>query len=158
MTDRPSFNQDFIDFLRALLDESVDFLVVGAHAMAAHGVVRSTGHLDVLVRPNPENAERVVRALPTFGAPLASHGVNVNDFATTGTVYQVGLPPSRIDVLTEISGVNYDDAVHNCQRITVADLEFRVPSRHTLLVNKRATGRSRDMDDVRLLEAIGDTD
>ncbi len=155
MADAPEFNQDFADLIRALLDEEADFLVVGAHALAVHGVVRSTGDLDVLVRPEPENAERVVRALLAFGAPLALHTVTAADFSTVGTVYQLGLPPSRIDVLTEMTGVDYEEATAGSESTVVSGLEFRVPGRAVLLRNKRATGRPKDLEDARLLEEAG---
>lgn len=154
MADVPALNEDFADVIRAFLDASVDFLVVGAHALAAHGVVRSTGDIDLLVRPSTENAERVARALLAFGAPLASHGVTATDFARPGTVYQIGLPPCRIDVLTEISGVDYDTAAASSGAITASGLEFRVPDRATLIRNKRAAGRVKDLEDVRLLEEL----
>lgn len=126
MTEAPELNEDFADVIRAFLDESVDFVVVGAHALAAHGVVRSTGDLDLLVRPTAENAQRVVRALLAFGAPLASHGVTEADFGRPGTVYQLGLPPSRIDVLTQISGVDYEAASAGSEPTTVSGLVFVV--------------------------------
>jgi hypothetical protein len=94
-------NVDFLDLLAALARERVEFLVVGAHALAAHGIPRATGDLDVWVRAERENAKRVVAALETFGAPLRAHGVSAADFELLGTVYQMGLPPRRIDVLTQ---------------------------------------------------------
>jgi hypothetical protein len=96
MTDRPEFNQDFTDLIQALHDSNVDFMIVGAHALAFHGLVRATGDLDILVRPSAENAERVVAALDSFGAPLSAHGVAAADFGILGTVYQIGLPPRRV--------------------------------------------------------------
>jgi hypothetical protein len=155
MGDAPEFNHDFADIIRAFLDESVDFVVVGAHAMAVHGVVRSTGDLDVLVRPELDNAQRVARALLAFGAPLSSHGVTAVDFATTGTVYQLGLPPNRIDVLTAISGVDYAEASAGSEPTVVSGLEFRVIGLAELLRNKRAAGRPKDIEDARLLEEVG---
>ncbi|HET9225586.1 MAG TPA: hypothetical protein VFR31_02900, partial [Thermoanaerobaculia bacterium] len=86
------------------------FLVVGAHALAVHGVVRTTGDLDIWVRPDPENAQRVWRALAGFGAPMEAMGLTIQDLSQPGTVYQIGLPPKRIDILTEISGVEFDEA------------------------------------------------
>jgi hypothetical protein len=154
MADLAELNEDFADVIRAFLDESVDFVVVGAHALAAHGVVRGTGDLDLLVRPTADNAQRVARALIAFGAPLASHGVDATDFARRGTVYQLGLPPSRIDVLTEISGVDYEEVAASSEATSLSGLAFRVPSRAALLRNKKAAGRPKDIEDARLLEAL----
>lgn len=89
---KPDVNEDFEDVLAALSAEGCEFVVVGAHALAAHGAPRATGDLDVLVRPSLENAVRVYRALVAFGAPLAAHGVAAKDFSAVGTVYQIGLP------------------------------------------------------------------
>jgi hypothetical protein len=152
MTDQPGLNQDFIDMLSELRASGVEFVVVGAHAMAAHGVPRATGDLDILVRPSPENAQRVVQALLDFGAPITSHGVNVEDFARSGTVYQVGLPPRRIDLLTEISGVTFDEAWADRLEVRVAGHAVPFLGEATLKRNKSASGRDKDLVDLRLLE------
>lgn len=110
MSTLEALNEDFVDVLRALCAEQVEFLVVGAHALAVHGVVRATGDLDLWVKPTVENAARVVRALLRFGAPLAHHHVDEADFARPGTVYQLGLPPRRIDVLTQPTGIDFEHA------------------------------------------------
>lgn len=154
MTDRPEFNQDFTDLIQALHDSNVDFMIVGAHALAFHGVVRATGDLDILVRPSAENAEQVVAALDSFGAPLSAHGVAAADFEILGTVYQIGLPPRRIDILTMISGVDYDEASAGASDVQVGGVHFRVPSRATLIANKRASGRPKDIEDADRLEAL----
>lgn len=86
MDERARLNEDFADLLQALHVAGVEFLVVGAHALAVHGIVRSTGDLDVFVRPDRENAQRVIAALQSFGAPLAAHGIAAADFARSGTV------------------------------------------------------------------------
>ncbi len=96
-------NQDFQDLLRALCDAKAKFLIVGAYALAVHGTPRATGDIDVWVQPTPDNARRVYQALQTFGAPL--HKLEIADLSTPGIVFQMGLPPRRIDILTEISGV-----------------------------------------------------
>jgi len=103
-------NRDFRDLLAAFLEAGVRFLVVGAHAMAVHGVPRATGDLDVWIAPDPENADRAWSALAVFGAPLAATGVARADFGRPEQVVQVGLPPRRIDILTSISGVAFEDA------------------------------------------------
>jgi len=102
--------EDFVDMVACLREEDCDFLIVGAHALAAHGAPRATGDLDIFVRPDPVNAERVYRALLRFGAPVAAHEVSPEDFRRPGTVYQPGLPPNRIDILTELSGIDFDEA------------------------------------------------
>ncbi len=101
-------NPDFRDLLRAFIDHDVDFIVVGAHALAAHGHVRATKDLDVWVRAEQDNAIRVVKALVAFGAPL--HDLTVDDLATPGVVFQIGVPPVRIDIITEIDGVSFNEA------------------------------------------------
>lgn len=153
MSEYPGLNEDFRDLLQAFADHGVAHVVVGAHAMAVHGVPRATGDLDVWVRPTPENAQRVVAALRAFGAPLAAHGVTAADFERSGTVYQMGVPPRRIDVLTAISGVEFDDAWPDRVTATVDDLTIDFIGRRALLVNKRAAARDKDLVDVRILEA-----
>lgn len=106
----PELNEDFADMLHCLGEAGVEFVIVGAHALAAHGIARATGDIDIFVKPSAENAERVLAALTAFGAPLDSHGIAPADFARPGLVYQIGLPPRRIDLLTEISGVSFDEA------------------------------------------------
>ncbi len=152
MTDRPELNEDFLDLLRAFVDAEVELLVVGAHALAAHGVVRATGDLDVFVRPTPANADRVVAARGAFGAPLAAHGVSRRDFARTGTVDQLGLPPRRIDIITAISGVDFEQAAREAMAVDMGSIVLRVPGRAALLANKRASGRPKDLEDADRLE------
>jgi len=152
----PVLNEDFEDFLRALLDARAEFLLVGAHAMAVHGAPRATGDLDVFVKPSEPNASRVVAALVEFGAPLQAHGVTEADFATPGLVYQVGLPPRRIDVLNEISGVTFEEALADHVAATVGALSIPVIGRAALIRNKRATGRKKDEVDAERIEGLGD--
>lgn len=99
-------NEDFRDLLFSLLESGARFLVVGAHAMAVHGVPRATGDLGVWVRPDPSNAERVWRALVEFGAPVEGLEISREDLHTRGMIVQIGLPPRRIDVLTDVSGLD----------------------------------------------------
>lgn len=128
------------------------FLVVGAHALAVHGHVRATGDLDIWIRPDPENAERVWRALVRFGAPVEAMGLTIPDLSRAGTVYQIGLPPRRIDILTEISGVDFDEAWPSRVAETVGDLQVPFLGREALVRNKKATGRTKDLADVESLE------
>lgn len=152
MSERPTFNDDFVDLIRAMTRSGVEFMIVGAHALAAHGVVRGTGDLDIFVRPDDDNAARVYAALREFGAPVDAHGVRPADFASPGTVYQLGLPPRRIDVLTLISGVTFEEAQIDSKLVSVGGVQFRVPGRAALLANKRASGRPKDLEDVLRLE------
>lgn len=128
------------------------FLVVGAHALAVHGHVRATGDLDIWIRPDPENAERVWRALVRFGAPVEAMGLTIPDLSRPGTVYQIGLPPRRIDILTKISGVDFDEAWSSRVAETVGELQVPFLGREALVRNKKATGRTKDLADVESLE------
>jgi hypothetical protein len=144
---------DWFDVIRALLDADARFLTVGAHAMAVHGVPRGTQDLDLWVEPEPANAERVWRALASFGAPLAALGIRPDDLRQPDSVVQIGLPPNRIDILTGISGVpDFDAAWRDRVVTTVRKRQVPFLGRAALLANKRATGRLKDLADVEALE------
>jgi hypothetical protein len=150
--DFPSANPDYRDMLSALNAEGAEYLVVGAYAVASHGLPRATRDLDVWVRATPGNASRVFRALAAFGAPL--EGVSIRDFEVEGSVFQIGVEPQRVDVLTRITAVTFDDA---WPRRILADVEgVRVPviGRAELLRNKRAVGRPQDLADAARLEKV----
>jgi len=146
-------NPDFRDLLSAFNAHRVDYLVVGAHALAAHGHVRATGDLDVWVRPDPANAARVLEALRSFGAPLQD--LTVDDLTRDGTVFQIGMAPIRIDVLTSIDGVAFDEAWTERLVARFVDLAVPVLSARHLITNKRAVGRPQDVADVDWLEKHG---
>ncbi len=139
-------NPDFVDLLRAFADADVRFLVVGAYALALHGRPRATGDLDIWIEATPENASRVVRALATFGAPLRD--VSEVDFSREGIVYQIGLPPGRIDLLTELTGVAFAEAWPERQRGRFGDIDVDFIGRAAFIKNKKATGRPRDLGDI----------
>lgn len=139
--------------LSALSAAGAEFLVVGAHALAAHGVPRATGDLDLWVRASTENAERVWEALEQFGAPL--HDLTIDDLARPDVVFQIGVVPQRIDLLTSIAGVTFDDAWANRVLVDVEDLEVPVLGRSDLVRNKRAVGRTRDLADIEELGEAG---
>jgi hypothetical protein len=141
-------NEDFRDLLVLLADAAVEFVIVGAYALAFHGAPRASGDIDLFVRPTPENASRLVTALARFGAPLESAGVTATDFAQPGTVYQIGLPPRRIDLLTEISGVTFDEAWASRVAAEVSGRTVAFIGRAALLRNKEATGRAKDLADA----------
>ena len=146
---------DFRDLLAALGAGGVRFVVVGAHAhaLAAHGVPRVTGDLDVLVEPTRENAGRVYRALAAFGAPMESLGIAEADFSTRDKVVQLGLPPYRIDIMTSISGVGFTDAWDGRMSGVLFDVSVQFLGRDAFIRNKRASGRPKDLADVKALGA-----
>ena len=139
---------DFRDLLLEFVSAGVEFLVIGGHAVAHHGFVRATLDMDVLVRPTVENGARVVAALERFGAPLAAHGVTADDFARPGSVYQIGIPPVRIDILTSIAGVTFDEAWGTRSDGLVEGRTVAYIGREALIRNKRAAGRPKDLCDV----------
>ena len=147
-------NPDFEDFLEALTHANARFLVAGAHALALHGVARSTGDMDVWIDVSEENAERVWAALTEFGAPIESLGITRDDFVKPDLVIQLGIPPRRIDILTGLSGLSFNDAWMN--RVLHDSGSMRIPfiSRADLVINKRETGRLKDKAD---LEALGES-
>ena len=144
-------HQDFLDLLRAFIDRDVRFLIVGAYALAVHGRPRATGDLDVWVDATPENAARVMAALEQFGAPATQ--VRPEDFSRPGIVFQMGLPPVRIDVLTDLTGVTFSEAWSTRTRAAFGPVTADVIGREAFIKNKRATGRARDLGDI---EALGE--
>lgn len=145
-------NRDFLDFLGALLQAGARFLVVGAHAMAAHGVPRATGDLDVWIDPSADNADRVWAALVAFGAPVDTIGLSKSDLTSPELVVQLGVVPQRIDLLTSVTGLAFDDAWTTRQRHRVEGLDVPFVGLDALLRNKRATARPKDLVDVEILE------
>lgn len=150
----PLLTEDARDLIAEFLDHDVRFLLVGAHALAVYGLSRGTIDLDLLVEPTVENAQRVMAALEAYGAPVRAHGVTMEDFCDPGTVYQMGLPPNRIDILTEISGVPFAQAWAGRVEHVVDALRVGVLGREAMLANKRATGRPKDLADVAALESL----
>ena len=143
-------NPDFKDMLSCLKDEEVDFIIVGAYALAAHGFPRATGDIDIWVRNSFENAQKIMRALMKFGAPV-SH-LSEEDFTSLDLIVQLGVEPCRIDLLTGIDGVEFDEAWQNKISIMIDDLEINILSKEDLLRNKLAAGRDKDQSDIAWLE------
>ena len=144
-------NQDFRDLLAEFNVRQVEYLVVGAHALAAHGYVRATRALDTSVHPDAQNAPRVHAALAAFGAPV--HDLTESDLATPGTIFQIGVEPIRIDVITSIDGVAFEEAWAARIHAPFADQVVPILSRRDLIRNKRASGRPQDLLDVKWLES-----
>ena len=125
--------------------------MVGAYALAGHGLPRATGDIDIWIRPTRENAVRVWRALATFGAPLET--LTLEDLATPGVFFQIGVPPWRIDILTAIDGVEFEEAWRTRLDCMIDGIELSVLGRDALIRNKRAAGRPKDLADLAWLES-----
>ena len=139
-------NPDFREILSAFNAERVEYLLVGAYAVAAHGLPRATGDIDLWIRPSTANAQCVWRALKRFGAPLK--GISVGDLETPELMVQLGFPPRRIDLTTSIDGVGFESTWRERVMIRVEDMEVPTISRDNLIANKIATGRPQDLADV----------
>jgi predicted nucleotidyltransferase len=144
-------NKDYREMLQCLLEEKVRFLLIGAYALAVHGFPRATKDIDFFVWATPENAANLLRALARFGAPLDD--ISESDFSAPGVVFQIGKDPRRIDIITKISGVEFERAYANRENIFLEGLEIPIISVPDLIANKRATGRTQDLADVEKLES-----
>ena len=142
-------NPDFRDLFRALSDAGARFLVVGAYAVSFHSEPRATGDLDVWIDRSPENAARVYRALQAFGAPLTQ--LTERDLTDAETVFQIGVAPRRIDIMTSITGVDFAEAWERRSRGTYDDVAFSLIGITALIKNKLAVGRPKDLLDVEML-------
>ena len=143
---------DFRDLLAAFVTVGVRFLIVGAHALAAHGVPRVTGDLDVWVEPTPENARRVWRSLAEFGAPVETLNIHEADFTKRDQVVQLGIPPYRVDIMTSISGVDFSEAWSGRLDGRLHDVPVAFLGRDAFIRNKRSSGREKDLQDLRSLD------
>ncbi len=142
-------NEDFLDLLRELCAAEARFLIVGAYAVSVHAEPRATGDLDVWVDASPENAERVHAALRAFGAPMSD--LTVGDLSSPNLVFQIGLPPRRIDILTSITGVEFSNAWKNRSTTTYGDATVPLIGLEELIANKQSLGRPKDLLDLDLL-------
>jgi hypothetical protein len=139
-------NRDFAEMLDALSAAGADYLIVGAHALASHRRPRATGDLGIWVRPTLENAKKVWNALVSFGAPLTE--LRLGDLSTREIAFQIGIAPARIDILTSLTGLEFEDARPRRQMFEVEERMLAFLSREDLIRNKAALGRPRDLADV----------
>jgi len=146
--------EDFCDVVSCFHKHNVEYLIVGAFAMAHFGYRRSTGAIDIFVRPTTDNSILIHHALSDFGAPLSEHGVSPDFFAREGNFYQIGLPPNRIDFLTQIDGVTFAEAKAQAAQGSFAGTNVLLLSLEHLIKNKRATGRAKDVVDANELERL----
>ena len=142
--------KDFKELLELLNSQGAEYLIVGGYALALHGAPRYTGDLDVYVKPDPDNASRIMEALEEFG--FGTVGLKQDDFLVPEQIIQLGVPPVRIDLITSISGVTWDEAVSGSVSVTYGGVPIKILGRREFIINKKAVGRSRDLADV---EAIG---
>jgi hypothetical protein len=143
--------QDFRDLLALFNAHKVEYVIVGAHALAYYGAPRYTGDLDIFIRPDSGNAQRILSALEEFG--FGSLGLKVEDFASQDKVVQLGVAPVRVDIATSITGVSWKDAFAGREVGTYGDVSVYYLGRKQFVLNKRALGRKKDLAD---LEAIGE--
>jgi len=145
-------NQDYKDMLSLLLEKKVDFLIVGAYALAVHGLPRATADIDIFVKPSTINADHIIEALIEFGTPIEN--ISRSNFEKPGIILQIGVKPRRIDIITEIDGLSFDEAgVGKCV-VDIEGLAIPVISKSNLIKNKRATGRDKDRLDAENLEKL----
>lgn len=145
-------HKDLREFVELLNSHGVEYLVIGAHAVSFHGHPRFTGDIDFWVRPETPNARRVVEVLRAFG--FEELGLGASDFVTPGMVVQLGQPPNRIDLLTTISGVDFDSAWHTRAEGSLDGIPVSFLGFESLIANKLASSRPNDLADVAQLKAI----
>lgn len=145
-----SINPDFRDLYSAFADFDVRYLVVGAYAVTHYTEPRFTKDLDIWIDPAPENAEKAWKALAVYGAPLGD--VTPADLSKPRMVYQMGVTTSRIDILTSVEGLDFDECWKRRHPGRYADCEIPYVSREDLIRNKKAVGRPQDRLDVARLE------
>jgi len=145
-------NEDYKDILLALSVEKVSFLLVGAYALAVHGYPRATMDMDIWIMPSPQNADAVLRALQRFGAPL--HKLTKEDLQNDDTVFQIGVAPRRIDLITSASGLQFEEAYGRSLLVKIEGIEVRIPAIDDLIKNKRASGRTKDLADAEALKSL----
>jgi hypothetical protein len=149
-------NKDYKEMLQSLLNNEVRFLDVGAYAMGAYGYPRATGDFDIWVEASSENSKKVYKSLSAFGAPLSD--ITADTFLKEGIVFQIGVAPRRIDIITHIDGVSFKDAYETQKKIKIENLQIPFLSKENLIKNKQATGREKDRLDAEYLKERGNKD
>ena len=143
--------QDFKELLELLNAHEVEFVIVGAYALAFHGVPRFTGDIDILVKPDPGNAGKILNALKEFG--FGSLDLNESDFQEPDKVIQLGVAPVRVDLITSLTGVSWEDAFSGKVKDNYGSIQVYYLGREELISNKKALGRKKDLADI---EALGE--
>ncbi|HEU5053646.1 MAG TPA: nucleotidyltransferase [Hanamia sp.] len=143
-------SRDFKEFVELLIKNKAEYLVVGGYAVAIHGYPRYTGDLDIWLNPTPENAKSILRAVNEFG--FSSFNLTESDFTKPGNVIQLGYPPLRIDLLTEVDGVTFEECFINRKEVQMDNLVVNFIGYEDLIKNKKESGRLRDIDDIENLK------
>lgn len=139
-------SQDFREFVELLIKNKAEYLIVGGYAVGIHGHPRYTGDLDIWVNPTPENAAKILHCVNQFG--FASYALTAADFMKEGNVVQLGYPPVRLDILTQLDGVEFEACFKSRKEVQLEGIVVNVIGYDDLLKNKKASGRARDLDDI----------
>jgi hypothetical protein len=142
-------NEDYKDILQLFTDNGVKYLVVGAYALGAYGFPRATGDIDLWVLADGENSQKIFRCLAKFGAPMEQ--INENTFCEKDVIFQIGIVPRRIDIITKISGVDFEQAYSRREEFVIDNVKVPFISKQDLITNKQATGRIKDSIDIKNL-------
>jgi len=138
--------QDFKDFLKSLEDEEVQYLLIGGYAVGYYGYPRATADMDVWIAVNPDNAEKIVRALKRFGMTMPE--LTIDLFLEKGKIIRMGIPPIRIEIQTDISGVEFDSCFSHRHCVNIGGIEVNLIALEDLKINKRESGRHKDLEDL----------
>ena len=139
-------NPDFKEFVKLLIENKVEYLIVGGYAVGIHGYPRYTGDLDIWINNTNENARRILKCVNEFG--FSSYNLSVSDFTKQGNIIQLGYPPVRIDIINQVDGVNFGECFKNKKEIMTENITLYFIGYDDLLKNKKKTSRSRDIDDI----------
>jgi hypothetical protein len=139
-------NPDFKEFVKLLIENKVEYLIVGGYAVGVHGYPRYTGDLDIWINSTTENAKRAQVCVKDFG--FSSYNLSVADFTKPGNIVQLGYAPVRIDIINQVDGVTFDECFKNKKDVTADDLTLYFIGYDDLLKNKKKTSRPRDIDDI----------
>ena len=143
-------NADYIDMLKCLNKAGVDYILVGGWAVNMYGYIRATVDLDIWIVADANNAKKVYASVAEFGAPVSE--MKPEEFAEYGMIFQIGVAPCRVDIISKISGVSYADAITRAVPKTIDGIPVRIISLEDLIANKKASGRVKDLADVEVLE------
>jgi len=144
------FSQDFKEFVELLIKNQVEYLIVGGYAVGLHGHPRYTGDLDIWLNPTNDNATRILACVNEFG--FSSFQLTEKDFLIEGNIIQLGYPPLRIDLLTQIDGVTFESCYLNKVEVEIDGINVNFISLKDLIKNKQKSGRLRDLDDINHLQ------